>query len=165
MRPLKRIRSDCRRQRAVLVYVIGLSFRSVGTRPHETAWEGSSFRSSEGSLRSSVYLLADWVKNARNNEKRHRPSLGSEEPDGLRLYTNIRRGHFASANVPSTQISALESSLSGKNTTQIPIVPLRRPSAEKRMKCRDSTGAFILLRFLSAYEPTIVDLRSKRCVA
>ena len=141
-----------------------LSFGCVGTRPHETAWEGSSFRSSEASLRSSVYLLADWVKNAHKTEKRHQSSLGSEEPDGLGLYTNIRRSHFASANVPSTQISAPESFLNGKNTSQIPIVPLRRPTAEKRMKCRDSGASFILLGF-SAYEATVVDLRSKRCVA
>ena len=71
-----------------------LSFGCVGTRPHETAWEGSSFRSSEVSLRSSVCLLADWVKNAHKTEKRHQPSLGSEEPDGLGLYTNYQTEPF-----------------------------------------------------------------------
>ncbi len=98
-------------------------------------------------MRSSVYLLTNWVKNTLSNEKNHQLSLRREEPDGLRLCTNIRRSHFTSENVPSTQISVPESSLSGKNTSQIPIVPLRRPTAEKRMKCRDSWAPFILLGF------------------
>ncbi len=101
-------------------------------------------QSSEVAKRNNVYLVADSVKNAPLSQKKHQPSLGREEPDSVRLCTNIDPDHFCQNKCVKHSHRCFLSFLMGWNPSQISIYHLEKGNAEKRRKCRDAVACFCI---------------------